>query len=236
MSVLVLFRWKGDPDHLLASYDRELQHPLPREQPRRQSHTCARADDGMVIVDVWESEDDFRTMTANPEFQQNLRNSGTPEPDGLDVWPVHASIPSEDAYMHAEASRRVVRRYFDLLNGGDPSTAGEILSPEVTFFGPRAPEGIRGREAFIEFVAALRRDSPDLRFAEGETVAEGDRVATVFTMTRTHRNEEGQAKMIVTAGMDLFHVADGRIHRIDAYFDRLGMLVEMGVLEPPPQV
>jgi steroid delta-isomerase-like uncharacterized protein len=236
MSVLVLFRWKGDPDRLLASYDRELQHPLPREQPRRQSHTCARADDGMVIVDVWESEDDFRTMTADPEFQQNLRNSGTPEPDGLDVWPVHASIPSKEAYMHADASLRVVRRYFDLLNGGDLSAADEILSPEVAFFGPRAPEGIRGREAFVEFVAALRRDSPDLRFAEGETIAEGDRVATAFTMTRTHRNEGGQAKVIVTEGMDLFHVADGRIHRIDAYFDRLGMLLEMGVLEPPPQV
>jgi ketosteroid isomerase-like protein len=34
--------------------------------------------------------------------------------------------------------------------------------------------------------------------------------------------------------MDLFHVANGRIHRINAYFDRLGLLVEMGVLEPPP--
>jgi hypothetical protein len=52
MPVLALFRWEGDPDELLAAYDRELAHPVAREQPRRISHTCARADHGMVIVDV----------------------------------------------------------------------------------------------------------------------------------------------------------------------------------------
>jgi ketosteroid isomerase-like protein len=129
----------------------------------------------------------------------------------------------------------LVRRYFELLNGSDPSTADEVLAPDVMFFGPRAPEGIRGREAFIQFVGSLRRDSPDLRFAEGETVAEGDRVASVFMMTRTHNTEEGEAKTIETEGMDLFHIAEGRIRRINAYFDRLGLLVEMGVLNPPPQ-
>ena len=134
-----------------------------------------------------------------------------------------------------EANRRAVRRYFDLLNGDDVSTAEEILSADVVFFGPRAPEGVRGREAFVEFVETLRRASPDLRFAEGETVAEGDRVASVFTMRRTHRTADGQAKVILTEGMDLFHVAEGRIHRITAYFDRLPLLVELGVIEPPPQ-
>jgi hypothetical protein len=47
----------------------------------------------MVIVDVWESEEDLRAMMDDPEFQQNLRDSGTPEANSVDVWPVHASIP-----------------------------------------------------------------------------------------------------------------------------------------------
>ena len=50
MPVLVLFQWKGNPDELLAAYDRELQHPVAKQQRRRISHTCARADDGMVIA------------------------------------------------------------------------------------------------------------------------------------------------------------------------------------------
>ncbi len=41
MAVLVLFKWEGDPDEHLAAYDRELRHPVPRDQPRRISHTCA---------------------------------------------------------------------------------------------------------------------------------------------------------------------------------------------------
>jgi ketosteroid isomerase-like protein len=110
-----------------------------------------------------------------------------------------------------EGNGRLVRRYFDLLNGSDPSTADEVLAPDVAFFGPRAPDGIRGREAFIEFVVSLRRDSHDLQFVEGETVAEGDRRAGVFTITRTHRTEAGHAKTIATEGMDLVHIADGRI-------------------------
>jgi ketosteroid isomerase-like protein len=112
--------------------------------------------------------------------------------------------------MNPEANRRLVRRYFDLMSGIDLSTADEILSPEVVFFGPRAPEGIRGRAALIQFVVGLRRESPDFRFVEGETVTEGDRVASVFTMTRMHRNEEGQTREIVTEGIDLFRVADER--------------------------
>jgi ketosteroid isomerase-like protein len=135
-----------------------------------------------------------------------------------------------------EENRRLVRRYFDLLNGNDLSGLEEIVSPEVVFFGPRAPEGIPGREAFIEFLAGLRRESPDLRFVEGEMVAEGNRVASVFTMTRTHTSEEGHAKVIATEGMDLFHIADGRIQKINAYLDRLSSLVEMGLISPPAQI
>jgi heme-degrading monooxygenase HmoA len=93
MSVLALFRWTGDPEQLLRAYDRELEHPVAREQPGRRAHVCAATADGMVIVDVWESEEDFRAMTDDPEFQRNLQESGTPKPDTLDVWTVHASIP-----------------------------------------------------------------------------------------------------------------------------------------------
>jgi ketosteroid isomerase-like protein len=81
-----------------------------------------------------------------------------------------------------EENRRLVRHYFDLLNRNDISELQEILSPDVVFFGPRTPEGIYGREAFIEFIVALHRELPDLQFAEGEMVAEGSRVASVFTM------------------------------------------------------
>ena len=48
--------------------------------------------------------------------------------------------------------------------------------------------------------------------------------------------EEGRVKVIATEGMDLFHIADGRIQQINAYLDRLSSLVEMGVISPPAQI
>jgi hypothetical protein len=93
MSILVLFRWKGNPDELLAAYDRELQHPVAKQQRRRISHTCARADDGMVIVDLWESAEDLHAMMEDPDFQRNLIASGTPEPDSLHIHEIHQTIP-----------------------------------------------------------------------------------------------------------------------------------------------
>jgi hypothetical protein len=94
MSVLVLFRWEGDPDELVAAYDRELELPVPREQPQRISHTCAPGDDGVVIVDVWHSREDFQKMMDDPEFQKNLEAAGRPtKPQLVEVYEVHASIP-----------------------------------------------------------------------------------------------------------------------------------------------
>jgi predicted ester cyclase len=82
----------------------------------------------------------------------------------------------------------------------------------------------------------LHQELPDLQFAEVEMVAEGNRVASVFTMRSTHSSEEGGAKVIATEGMDLFHIADGTIQQINAYLDRLSSLVEMGVISPPAQI
>lgn len=93
MPVLAIFRWRGDPASLLATVDKELEHPVARDRPRRRMHVRARADDGMVIVDLWNSEEDFRKMMDDPEFQKNLKESGTPDPDVLEIFDVHATIP-----------------------------------------------------------------------------------------------------------------------------------------------
>jgi hypothetical protein len=93
VAVLAIFRWRGDPASLLATVDKELEHPVARDRPRRQLHVRAPADDGMVIVDLWDSREDFEAMMNDPEFRRNLQESGTPDPDVLEVFEVHATIP-----------------------------------------------------------------------------------------------------------------------------------------------
>jgi quinol monooxygenase YgiN len=69
-------------------------HPVPREQPQRISHICAQANDGIVIVDVWQSREDFQKMMDGPEFKKNSEAVGWPtEPQLLEVYEMHATIP-----------------------------------------------------------------------------------------------------------------------------------------------
>jgi len=93
MSVLAVFRWQGDPDALLAAYDQELQHAVPREQPHRVTHICARGDHEVVIVDLWETEEDLRRMQETPEFLRNLEAAGWPSEPTEQIYQVHATIP-----------------------------------------------------------------------------------------------------------------------------------------------
>jgi hypothetical protein len=93
MPVLAVLRWEGDPDTLLAAYDRELQHAVPHEQPRRIAHICARGDNEMVIVDLWETEEDLRSMQENPEFLRNLEAAGFPSDPTETIYQVNATIP-----------------------------------------------------------------------------------------------------------------------------------------------
>jgi heme-degrading monooxygenase HmoA len=48
---------------------------------------------GMVIVDLWDSREGFEEMMNDPEFQKNLKRAGTPDPDSLEVYEVHATVP-----------------------------------------------------------------------------------------------------------------------------------------------
>jgi hypothetical protein len=134
MSVVAVFRWKGDPDALLAAYDRELQHAVPREQPRRVTHICARSDNGVVIVDLWETEEDLQRMMENPEFQRNLEAAGWPSAPIVQTYQVHATIPSRHP---AEQGVRA--------GGGDDGTRTHdpLLAKQVLFQLSYIPEQSR---------------------------------------------------------------------------------------------
>ena len=59
-----------------------------------QSHTCTRTGDGIVVVAVWHSEEDFRQMMDDPEFRKNVEAAAWPtKPKVTDVYEVHATTP-----------------------------------------------------------------------------------------------------------------------------------------------
>jgi hypothetical protein len=95
MSMLALFRWQGDADALVAAYDREMEDApaITLDQPARTQHIFARGENAAVVVDLWESEDDFRRMFDDLEFQRNVGSSGWPSEPEVAIYQVHATMP-----------------------------------------------------------------------------------------------------------------------------------------------
>ena len=57
------------------------------------THICTRAENEVVIVDIWETEDDLQSMQNNPEFLRNLEAAGFPSDPTEQIYQVHATIP-----------------------------------------------------------------------------------------------------------------------------------------------
>jgi para-nitrobenzyl esterase len=118
-----------------------------------------------------------------------------------------------------EENKAVARRWLDeFWSRGNLASADEIFAPTYhrhDFAGP-----MRGRDAIRAYVAGIRAEFPDLRFAAEDVVAEGDRVVVRWTARGTHAPTK---RVITFGGMDILRLADGQIVESWPCFDRLGI-------------
>ena len=95
MPILALFQWQGDAGALIAAYDREMANApaVTLDQPRRTLHVFAHGENEAVVVDLWQSVEDFQRMMDRPEFRQHVASSGWPSEPDVRVYEVHATMP-----------------------------------------------------------------------------------------------------------------------------------------------
>jgi steroid delta-isomerase-like uncharacterized protein len=134
--------------------------------------------------------------------------------------------------MTAPGNKALVERYYeDIWNAGNVAAADEILSSTFTFYPPDAPEGLRGRATYKAYVELHRRAFPDLRPTVMDVLAEGDRVAVQWAMQGTHHGAFGSVMPtgaeVIVRGMDLVHIAGGRIVALHSYFDLLTVVHQL---------
>ena len=92
MFVLAVFRWEGDPDTLLAAYDRELQHAVPRATPSNSPHLRPRRErngDRGPLGDRGGPPE----HAGEPGVPSNLEAAGFPSDPTEAIYQVHATIP-----------------------------------------------------------------------------------------------------------------------------------------------
>ena len=88
MTVLAIFDVKGDTDALLVSYDKAMPRIVETAPAKPVAHVCAPTDDGIRVIDVWQSEEILQDFVQNPQFQAAIAEAGLPAPE-VHVLPVH---------------------------------------------------------------------------------------------------------------------------------------------------
>jgi steroid delta-isomerase-like uncharacterized protein len=88
-----------------------------------------------------------------------------------------------------------------------------------------------------QFASAFYAAFPDLDHTIDDVVVEDGKVAVRFTLTGTHRAAfdgiPATGRPIRVAASAVLHVAGGRVTRLDALFDQLGLLRQLGALPAP---
>ena len=141
--------------------------------------------------------------------------------------------------MSTEQNKALVRRFYDeVFNKKNLAIIDDFLDLHIIEHSlpPGLPSGIEGSKQFIGmYLAAF----PDLHLTAEDMMAEGDKVASRFTMRGTHKGEfmgiPPTSKQVTITGIQILRVASGKIAENWINLDALGMLQQLGVVPPPGQ-
>jgi steroid delta-isomerase-like uncharacterized protein len=133
--------------------------------------------------------------------------------------------------------KAVVQRVETMVNDHDLDAIPEIFAEDlvVRFHGGR--EELRGREEFASYLAGSFEAFPDLSMTFEELVGEGDTVVVRYTGRGTHegtyRGVEPTGRSVDLSGMRIARVEDGKITEAWGQRDDIGVLAQLGIVEPP---
>ena len=125
--------------------------------------------------------------------------------------------------------KAIARRFLDKLwNQGDFYAVNQLLAAD---YDGHSSTVIRGTDGALEFIPRLRAGFPDFRFSILDQIAEGDRVATRWTIDGTHMGKfQGMppsGKRIEVTGITIFRIANGKLIEGWTNEDLLGMLEQI---------
>ena len=143
--------------------------------------------------------------------------------------------------MSTEQNKAIVRRLHDLWNKGDLAMIPEVFHPDFAGHWPpssRKPER-RGLDEVRAGIISTRTAFPDWFEDVVDMVAEGDRVATRYISTGTHRGEfwgiPPSGTRVTVHEMSIYRIAEGKIIEQWCSIDELHRLMQLGTVERRPQ-
>jgi steroid delta-isomerase-like uncharacterized protein len=128
----------------------------------------------------------------------------------------------------------VARSAFAAWNAHDVEQILTLNTSDVVLESDTNPAPVRGHDELRRFAQAYLTAFPDLRFDVEESFASGDRVASRWTATGTHRGEfrgvPATGRAVTIHGCTVNQVRDGKTARAWTYWDSATLMRQLGLL------
>lgn len=134
-----------------------------------------------------------------------------------------------------EENKETVRRYLEAFNERNRDELTDILAEDVVEHGIH--EEFHGPDEILDFLDAHFEAFPDYSGTTEAMVAEGDLVTVRYTVKGTHSGEYRDIapteQTVEWTGIVIYRLEDGHIAEIWLEEDRLGLLEQLEVVDPP---
>ena len=137
----------------------------------------------------------------------------------------------------AHDNAAIVRGFVDeVITKGNIEAAGKYFWEDMVEQVPMPGQG-PGVSGLQDAIRAMRTGFPDIVFTIVEQIVEGDKVASRFEWTGTHKGEflgiPATGKAVRVWGIVIDRLEDGRIKDTRILMDAAGMMGQLGVLPGP---
>lgn len=130
----------------------------------------------------------------------------------------------------------VVRQLIDdVWNGGKLALVNDMVTRNVTYHCPLRPDSITGRDAFQQWVTAMRSAFAAFRLTPlGYLIGEGEQVSGRWRMSGIHNgpllNLEPTYREFSIEGMSLYRFTDEAISEVWMSYDLFSLLHQLGIV------
>ena len=140
--------------------------------------------------------------------------------------------------MGDNAAGEVVNRFYEKFGAGDIDAALSVCADDLEIVDPGMGQ-VRGSDRFREYLETFKRAMPDARAIVEQTVESGERVAAEGRFTGTHTGplatDDGDigptGASVDLRFVDVSRVRDGKIVAYHTYYDQLGLLTQLGLMD-----
>ena len=133
----------------------------------------------------------------------------------------------------AHHNKSIVRKFYATLSSGDLDAADKVVASDYVNHNA-IPGQTAGLKGFKEGVSSLRAAFPDLQFTIEDQIAEGDKVATRYTVRGTHQGEfmgvAATGKPVTWSALVIQRIAGGKVQESWLQWDQLGLMQQLGAV------